>query len=248
MLQSVYSMARPERVVRTLVFDLDDTLFPERDYVHSGFRAVGAWLSENHNVQDFADVAIELYNAGRRGRIFDEALTTLGLEAHLNSIQSLVDIYRTHAPSIQLFEDAAWALRRFRSEFAVGILTDGYLVAQQQKVAALGLQEMVNHVLYTDSLGRDHWKPSPLPYRKIMELTNSEGHECVYVGDNPLKDFVAARQLGWTTIHIVRESGEYAHALGPQSHEAHHRVASLYELVRILGLEHTLREPQSPDE
>ena len=28
-----------------LVFDLDDTLYPELSYVHSGFRAVAAFLS-----------------------------------------------------------------------------------------------------------------------------------------------------------------------------------------------------------
>ena len=42
-----------------IVFDLDDTLFPEIDYVHSGYRAIGRELerhgimSENEGVRRF---------------------------------------------------------------------------------------------------------------------------------------------------------------------------------------------------
>ena len=37
--------------VHTVVFDLDDTLFAERDYVLSGFRAVDEWIRRERRVE-----------------------------------------------------------------------------------------------------------------------------------------------------------------------------------------------------
>jgi hypothetical protein len=43
-----------------IVFDLDDTLYLERNYVHSGFRALGEWAKTSLGVPDFADRASRL--------------------------------------------------------------------------------------------------------------------------------------------------------------------------------------------
>jgi len=53
------------------VLDIDDTLYLERDYVRSGFCAVGRWLAEHQNVEDFFERAWALFEAGARGNIFD---------------------------------------------------------------------------------------------------------------------------------------------------------------------------------
>ena len=39
--------------VRCVAFDLDDTLYLERDYVRSGFWAVGRWIESHVAVTDF---------------------------------------------------------------------------------------------------------------------------------------------------------------------------------------------------
>ena len=39
--------------MKAVIFDLDDTLFPERTYVLSGFRAVGDWISETYSIRGF---------------------------------------------------------------------------------------------------------------------------------------------------------------------------------------------------
>jgi putative hydrolase of the HAD superfamily len=59
---------------RALVFDLDDTLYPERDFVLSGFQAVSGWLRLQGGVEGFYDRALATFERGVRGRIFDEVL------------------------------------------------------------------------------------------------------------------------------------------------------------------------------
>src|SRR5687767_769940 len=91
-----------------LVFDLDDTLYPECDYVRSGFAAVDRWLREHRGVTGFSEIANAHFRGGRRGNIFDLSLEELGLPRDPALVSRLVTVYREHKPSIRLHEDAEW--------------------------------------------------------------------------------------------------------------------------------------------
>src|SRR4030095_8041426 len=108
---------------RVVVFDLDDTLFPEWQYVLSGFRAVDVWLKEAHDLIGFYDRANALFNAGARGNIFDLALSTLGCSGDKALIRTLVKIYREHSPILSLYEDARWAIDVFGARGPLGLLS-----------------------------------------------------------------------------------------------------------------------------
>lgn len=219
--------------VSVLVFDLDDTLFPEHQYVLSGFKAAGAWLEQHHGLSGFYPIAQQLFEAGTRGTIFNQALEQLGQPATL--VPALVAAYREHMPAISLHEDARWALEHFKGSHQLGLITDGYLVTQRNKVEALGIRPYFDVLVFSDEHGRDCWKPSPVPYRKVMEALNAPGEACTYVGDNPSKDFVTARALGWNTVQITREGGEYALVSVEETHRAHHRIGNLYQLEDVLS-------------
>jgi putative hydrolase of the HAD superfamily len=62
-----------------VVFDADDTLYLEREYVRSGFRAVGGWVHAALGVSSFYKAARRHFEAGRRGDIFNVALEGLGI-------------------------------------------------------------------------------------------------------------------------------------------------------------------------
>jgi len=221
-------------VREVLVFDLDDTLYPEREYALSGFRAVGEWVRDAWGAQGFYAAANRAFEEGVRGTVFNRALEALGLAERAAEIPTLVEVFRGHAPDIRLHDDGAWAIDHFKRECALAILTDGYLVTQQRKVAALGLESRFELIIYTDAFGREAWKPSEVPYRAVMEHFSVDGARCTYVGDNPAKDFVAARGLGWRTIQIVRADGEYRKSQVPESYRADTTVTSLYALEKAL--------------
>jgi putative hydrolase of the HAD superfamily len=226
-------VARP--MLRALVFDLDDTLYPEHEFVLSGFRAVDAWLRLHRGWSGFQESATDAFASGARGNIFDLALRELGFPANSQLVSEMVRTYREHRPSLTLHPDARRALNHFRGSLKLGIITDGYLQTQQNKVAALGLDREFDTVICSDQWGREHWKPSPFPYQKLMEALACTGNECLYVGDNPAKDFVTARQLGWRTIQICRPGGEYSAVPVPAGHAADHQIRSLDEL-RLLPM------------
>lgn len=221
-------------MIRAWVFDLDDTLYLERDYVRSGFRAAAAWLAAEHGIDDLFDAAWRRFEAGLRGKVFDAALTDLGLPPEPGLIRRLVEIYRGHRPNLTLLPDAAVALDQLEARgVPLALLTDGPLVAQEHKVEALALQQRLAALIYTDRYGRDGWKPSPRGFRELERVLGVGGPECVYVADNPAKDFVAPHLLGWLTVRIRRLAGEHGRAVAAPGTDARHTLHSLACLPEI---------------
>jgi putative hydrolase of the HAD superfamily len=227
-------MTEPWRI-HTVVFDLDDTLYPERDYVLSGFAAVDRWLCDHRGLDGFREQAESLFSNGSRGRIFDEALMALGQSPDPELITGMVETYRQHVPQLSLCSDAAEALGwATEAGFNLGLITDGYQGVQERKVSALGLAARIPCRIVTDALGREFWKPSPEAFRRVMAHYGGEASGFVYVADNPRKDFIGARTLGWRTVRIRRQGGEHS-AYEPSDIEAAEKeITSLRELKSLL--------------
>jgi putative hydrolase of the HAD superfamily len=218
---------------RVVVFDLDDTLFPEWQYVLSGFRAVDTWLRDTKGLIGFYDHARALFDLRSQGPIFDIVLAALGCSADNTLTGELVKIYREHRPVLTLYDDARWALDVFRARGCLGLISDGYLSVQQNKLAALHIADAFHAVVFSDALGRDCWKPSPRPYRRIMELIPGPSSDFVYIADNPTKDFITARRLGWQTIHIARRDAVYHGVEAASEFHADAVITSLFELGKM---------------
>jgi putative hydrolase of the HAD superfamily len=214
-----------------IVFDVDDTLYLERDYVRSGFRAVGERVRERLGVAGFDEVAWALFERGQRKTIFDRALEELGFENEdANLIGELVRVYRDHRPTIALLPDARACLERLVGRFRLGVVTDGPEESQRAKVEALGLARFIPHVIVTGDLGPCMGKPAPAPFLRIEQATGCRGARCAYIADNPVKDFIAPRALGWRTVRIRRPAGLHARAPG----------AADIDLATLDGLESAL--------
>jgi putative hydrolase of the HAD superfamily len=223
--------------VRCVVFDVDDTLYLERDYVRSGFRWVGEWTRDNLGIDDFAEVAWHVFEEGTRGSTFDVVLRRRGIEPTSELVGRLVDLYRTHEPDIELLPDARECLNRLAGRLAVATLTDGPLESQRAKARALDLARWVDPIVFTAELGASFSKPHTRGFEVIEEMTGCSGEECVYVADNPLKDFVAPRMLRWKTVRVRR----------PQSlHEAVPNAADVDVAVTDLSSQFRLTLPTSP--
>ncbi len=219
--------------VHTVVFDLDDTLYPERDYVLSGFAAVGAWLERERGILGFEAQARSLFAAGHRGKIFDEALVILGV-ANRADVGELVEVYRSHSPKICLPDESARILAWATIHFRVALLSDGYLDVQRRKADALKLSQWIKEFVFSDQWGREFWKPSLRPFQEVMLRFPGLPSGYLYVGDNPRKDFIAPRALGWRTVCLRREGGENSSYVAGEHEVAEREVADLRLLQDFL--------------
>lgn len=188
---------------RVYVFDLDDTLYLERDYVRSGFAHIGDVARESYAVDGVGDHAWSLFEQGIRGNTFDLLVTHFSLPAEAS--RHFIDEYRGHTPKIDLQPDARAFLRDLPDDaIGTGVITDGHAEGQWRKLRALGLDELLDNIVVTGDRGSEWTKPSPHAFRLIESRFNRRGVEFVYFGDNPAKDFNAPRDMGWRTVRVRR--------------------------------------------
>lgn len=222
-----------------LVFDLDDTLYPERQFALGGFAASARWAEATLGIEPgLADEMTRLLDAGHLGALFAMVLKARMPAHSAEHLAEFVAAYQEHAPELALFDDAVWALQHYSARGPLGLITDGSHAVQKRKVAALGIAPRFQEIVYTSSLGgRQFHKPHPLSYEKIEATLGGAGTRLVYVGDNPSKDFVVPNARGWLSVMVQRPEHARIHAAAatadggtPQA-----TIASLGELPRVLG-------------
>jgi putative hydrolase of the HAD superfamily len=220
------------RAFKAIVFDLDDTLYFERDYVRSGFRAVASFIERCAGIS--AETAFHdfenLVECGHAKDTFDQWLAGTKGSVSLTSAD-LVSVYRNHAPDIAPVPGIPRLLRQMRPKLKLALLTDGRLEQQQRKIEALGIAGEFDRVLLSDSLGRAYWKPSVKPYEAVLSSLDVAPGASVYVGDNPMKDFFGARSLGMATIRVRDARGLYAAAEPPTPEHAPDAIIGSLELL-----------------
>ena len=86
-----------------VVFDLDDTLYLEREYVASGFLAVANFAANGNSDKAalFGTFLWETFESGVKGRNFDSLIEHFDLSQRLE-VDQLVSVYRHHHPIIGL--------------------------------------------------------------------------------------------------------------------------------------------------
>ena len=221
-------------MIRAVLFDLDDTLYPEASYVRSGFRAVGAELAARGvgEAEASGDVFASIHFGEGRDRVFNKAAERLGFPAEW--VGDLVGVYRNHRPrGLELFEDARRVLDALRGSYALGIVTDGWLVTQSAKRDALGVAELVDCVFLTDTLGRAMWKPHPEPFRRCLAALGVSASEAVFVGDNPERDVEGALNAGLRPVWLRRDEAYFVDATPDRAPAA--TIRSLDELGPLLA-------------
>jgi putative hydrolase of the HAD superfamily len=221
-------------MIRALLFDLDDTLYQERDFVLSGFRAVARHIEVNHGCsfdEAFSTMVAVLDTQGRH-----EVLPRL-ISQHLDSsvpVSGLVEVYRRHAPEISLFPGYADLLVKFRDDFKLGIITDGLPLVQRKKVQALGLEPIMDQIIYTWELGAQNEKPHPLSFSLMVRCFNVDPSNALFIGDNPEKDCRGAHAAGMKCVQIKGTARDGRSQVGGTNCRPEFAVESLFQLPGIL--------------
>lgn len=185
--------------IKGVIFDLDDTLYSEKEYVRSGYKAVSDYLGGGYE-----DRLWSFFEDGKPA--IDELLKDLGRESEKDEA---VEVYRSHKPDIHLYPGVAEMIGELKVRgIKVGIITDGRPEGQRNKLKALGLD--VDDVIVTDELGGIQFrKPCDIAFKIMLTRWRMNPADVVYVGDNPAKDFQAPQQLGMRNVWFNNREGLY---------------------------------------
>lgn len=224
------------KAIDAVLFDLDDTLYEEMNFVTAALERVARFLAARAfpSADQFLAEMLDILETVGRGRVFDIVLERHGLPS--SWVRPLLYVYRSADPELALFSDALPLLDDLRRRHVrTGIVTDGSALVQANKVRGLGLNQLVDVVVYTDTLDEGAAKPAPTGFLVALELLGSEPAVSAYVANDVRKDFAGPRSLDMTGVLVTRRMlGD----LDSQPRDAHpdHIVADLSEVGVALGI------------
>ena len=215
-----------------LIFDLDDTLYPELEYVKSGLFAVSKYFSSKFKIDQtsiYNDMLIDLLNNGR-GLVFNNFLDKHNIFTKKN-LNKCISIYRKHNPKINLYLEAINCLAELK-DYNKYLITDGNIIVQRQKIKALNIKNNFKKTIPTYQYGLKYSKPSTLCFEKIMNWEKCDPSNMIYIGDNPNKDFVNIKKLGIKTVRVL--TGNYKNLKLSKKFEAEITIRNLNFLTTKL--------------
>lgn len=211
---------------------MDDTLYPEKEFVLSGFKEVSKYISNEYKIDNEKVFSIlkKDFDKGIRKKNFNELLKKLDLKQ--NILQDLINIYRDHKPDISLYSDAEIVLNKPYKKIKLGIITDGYPQTQKNKIQGLGIENFFDEIIINDI--RKENKLETKSFIKMLLKLGTKPNESIYIGDNPLRDFPAAKKVGIHTVRIKRKDGVYSNIKIRKIDRSEYKIKNLLKLLDII--------------
>ncbi len=184
-----------------VVFDLDDTLYNEIDYLKSAYRHIANTINPAIENNIYTDL-LNWYNQGLNpfSHLIEKYPTTL-------TLSQLLDLYRFHTPQIKIHADAfdfmQWLIKQ---EIPMGLITDGRSITQRNKLQSLQITEFFTDIIISEEFGSEKPDKNNFLYfaKKYPDKTFT------YIADNTKKDFIAPRELNWQMICLL-DNGNNIH-------------------------------------
>jgi HAD superfamily hydrolase (TIGR01549 family) len=185
------------------LFDLDNTLFDRAgtyrqwalEYVRNAglAEADAEWLCEVD--QDGSADRYSMWALAKSRFSLGESVDHL-IETHKQGYRALMKPDNDVNGALQTLRDVGWRL---------GIVTNGSVTAQAEKVRRLGLSPLVDGVCISGEIGLQ--KPDPRIFREVLARCGCDegtSGDIWMVGDSPSADIAGGRNLGFKTIWIRR--------------------------------------------
>lgn len=222
--QSVCISSQIKQPLKGIIFDLDDTLYSEKEYIKSGFEKIGQFLNDKKAPEQL-------------WKYFEDGKPAI--DFYLNQIEKkklkekCLEIYRNQKPDIHLYPGVKELIRNLkRQKIKIGIITDGRVEGQRNKIEALGLDEEIKDIIITDELGGIQFrKPNDIAFRIMQCRWRIPYEQIAYIGDNLKKDFQAPKQLGMQSILFHNKDGLY------DSEQSDADIPTINEIQQILTLD-----------
>lgn len=208
------------------VFDLDDTLFQEFDYLKSAYVHISSKLAES-GCPDIYEEMLAKYE--RRENVFEWLVEQYAHSMPQLNMKWLLKEYREHAPNISLSETTLDFIIRLKTRNVLaGLITDGRSITQRNKLKALKLDDFFQDIIISEEFGSE--KPDERNY--LYFQNKYPGMSFYFFGDNTSKDFIVPARLGWTTV-CLKNTGKHIHQQSLDKHPRPDFVISGFDEIEL---------------
>ncbi|MCU4924688.1 HAD family hydrolase [Halobacteria archaeon AArc-dxtr1] len=189
-------------MLTAVVFDLDETLaVPDRDRATILEDAAAAAGAPPISRAAYLDAHSRHLTQETREPIFEELLADCEADP-----SALATAYReTIADSLAPLPGVESMLADLKAEYRIGLLTNGPIRAQRDKLATLGWEGTFDVSLVTGEL--EAGKPDPRAFEAILDELGVGATDAVYVGDDIDADVGGATAVGLDAIQVVTPDG-----------------------------------------
>lgn len=191
-------------MIEAIGFDLDNTLYEQRQHFDNFANAADAWLSEAAGVTQGCarEALLRMWEAHgpTYPALFDRALEQIELWTQVR-VNVFVDIYHGEIGSLTLYPGIRNMLGRLAAYYPLFLITDGDSAMQRAKVTSLKIEQFFDSIVFTAEHGCR--KPSPKPFTDVALKIGVLPNLALYVGDNPSCDVEAASIAGMHTARVL---------------------------------------------
>jgi len=182
-----------------IVFDLDDTIYNELDYLRSAYSEIAQKILP----EKWESLFLRMFSLYRcQQNVFQ----ILSEEFSIGS-DELLKLYRNHTPNIRPFSGILDLMARIKERNGkIAIITDGRTATQNRKIVALGIKNYIEKIIISEEIGTE--KPNEQNFIAIEKAIPNGNY--TYIADNCKKDFIAPNILGWNSICLI-DNGKNIH-------------------------------------
>jgi putative hydrolase of the HAD superfamily len=221
---------KPSHKIKTILLDLDNSLYDKNQYMKQAFEKVSLYLAENHHLKYHSIYSllqrIVKVKTGRYEFFLKDLLRILGIYSE-ELFNKVINIYHNVKPVMKPYLGVKKLLKELKKKYKLVLLTDDYPQIQKNKMVALGLNKSFNMIVYTTNYSHEKVKP----YRLALDKIKISPQKVIYVGDNPYHDFRGAKELGIFTIRILQGGFKSIHL---DDREADISIKNLIGLRKLL--------------
>jgi putative hydrolase of the HAD superfamily len=223
--------------IRAVIFDLDNVLYDEKDYIYASFRIIAAFLSEKKCLPEEEIFAKLVYDFKKKGSMYSRLFNDLidDLELDKNLLQNILRLYESFDAEIKLFpasENILLTLRKMGIKLA--LVTNGGVRIQRNKIRLLGIEQFFDVVVFARDMPEATEKPNPSAYSMAIRKMGVKAKETLCVGDNPYTDFWGAKRLGIYTMRLLW--GEFKDVQLSEDYESEIVLNNLEEFFKVFEM------------
>ena len=206
--------------IKSISFDLDDTLWPLMPNIVEAEKTTNEWIKENFpgtaallGKQDVIEIRDKLIKedpnlmnqiSDLRKLMFYELNIRAGYgkEESENMAEEAFEIYFKGRNAVTFYEGVIETLELLKNDYSLGVVTNGNADLQ-----VIGIDNLFDYIFSAADLNAH--KPDPVMFEAVVNRTGLRAEEICHIGDHPINDVKASLDFGMTPIWFNYEKASF---------------------------------------
>lgn len=204
-------------MIKAVLFDLDGTLLNRdaslRSFAEDQYERFAEFFQPIPK-QQYMERFITLDNRGYtwKDKVYEQLIQEFELHSISaeNLLQDYISNFKLHCMAFPNLHEMLGQLKA--QGYQMGIITNGKGQFQMDNIIALGIEQVMDTILVSEWEGIS--KPNPLIFERACAKLGVAATECVFIGDHPENDVLAAKDMGMVGVwkvdtHWERPNADY---------------------------------------